>query len=275
MAYLPRVSVVLMLVTVLLWPQPTGAQSADSTCDDDPKTYISWFDALESMTGTATATGASSAGDRISADGYFAFLHGEDLSTTDYFAQLTVTEYESEDFFALLVTDNLVASFDLYSGWEVDLRDEYSVAGELEEPIEQFDSFLSAAFQQLRFIDMSTCLGVEPTAVGDAVHYSLTVPPLMGRMLLNQLTGEDVDDIEIGGFVLDYWLDQDDRFLSRLEIELEATDTWSEETISADLSLSLESTNNVSLTIPYTVQLLAMEQGLIEPNFIPEVVVLD
>ena len=135
---------------------------------------------------------------------------------------------------------------------------------DFEDAVTQFDLFLTAAFQDLRFVDMSQCLGVSEMMTGDAVHYRLTIPSLMGQMLFAQLIGEEVEGLEFDRIVVDYWLDLERRFLSRLDIDIEATNTVRDETAQVALTLGILSTDNIQLQVPYAVRLLATERGVIE-----------
>lgn len=250
--------------------QPALAQDDASACEADTKQYASWLDVLDSMQGEATFT-MTSEDETISADGFFALVNNGDISTSDYYLQVSIVEETYDDFMAILVKDNLVAFFQ--EGWEVEHRGYDTI--EFEDAFMQLDTFLTAAFQDLRFIDMSECMGVDELPAGDAIHYQLTIPSLMGRMLITQLFGEEPDDIEFGEFIFDYWLDADKRFLAKLNTVIEGTDTYSGESGRLDLALSIESIDNVQLQIPFVVQFLAMENGIIEPDFVSEIVVVE
>ena len=269
-----RILFLLLTLSLLLClrTQPALAQTNDPACASDSKEFTPWLDAFDSAQGEATAEVLID-GEPATAEGYFALIDNGEVANSDYFIQLTFVEDEDQDFMAVLVKDNVVAFFD--GGWEVEYRDYSYQASDIEDAYVQLDSFLTAAFQDLRFIDMSQCLGVEELPTGDAIHYKLTIPPLLGRMLISQLTGESLEDIEFGEFTFDYWLDVKNRFLAQLNAIIEATDPYAEETIRIDLAFTFTSTDNVKLQLPYLVQLKAMEQGIIQPDLVSEIVVLE
>ena len=269
-----RILFLLFTLSLLLClgAQPASAQTSDPACASDSKDFTPWLDAFDSAQGEATAKVLID-GEPASADGYFALVDNGEVANSDYFLQITFVEDGYEDFIAVLVKDDVAAFYE--GGWEVDHRDYAYDAADIEDAYMQLDSFLTAAFQDLRFIDMSQCLGVEALPTGDAFHYKLSIPPLLGRMLFSQLTGESLDDVEFGEFTLDYWLDVEDRFLAQLNAIIEATDTYAEETIRFDLTLTFTSTDNVKLQLPYQVQLMAMEQGIIQPDLVSEIVVVE
>jgi len=266
---------ILIIVLALLWTfstQPALAQDDASACESDSKQYTPWLEALDSLQGEVTAM-LTNGSETASASGFFALVNNGEISNSDYFVQIVFTEEGDKETFALLVKDQLIAAFD--GGWDVERREESYDWVDIENSFEQADSFLTSSFLDLRFIDMSECVGLEDVQTGDALHYRLTIPSLMGRMLIAQMTGEELTDIELAPITFDYWLDADQRFLTKLNTTVEANDLYSDENVYIDLTFDIASTDNVQLRIPYVVQFMAMENGIIEPDFIPEIVVTE
>ncbi|MCB0125341.1 MAG: hypothetical protein KDE58_23970, partial [Caldilineaceae bacterium] len=219
---------------------------------------------------------------QTSVNGKFAIAVGEDIRTTNYFFQIENRDQSNEDrpyvdFTVGFVNDNLVADLSSHrTEWSVWQRDEFSQSRDLEDVFMQADDFLAAVFQQLQLLSLSDCRGSEVVAGRNAVHYHLNIPPFMASMLISQLTGEPLgDDITLGAITVDYWFDEQANYISKMEIAVEATDTWSDSTLQGQAVLELTSVDNINLVTPQYIRVLAMQQGIIEPDFVTEFVVED
>ncbi len=268
----------LMLVTLftLLFAcatvTPVAAQTApaDEACAVTTGEYASWLDKLESLRGTLTASfNETDREDSVNAT--FAIVNTGNLERLDYFVQMKSGE---NNYRILLVKDNFAAGLENYGrGWEVALREEAYQARDLEQGFFRADEFLKTAFKELRLLELSTCLGSETVAGQETVHYHLDIPPMLARMLISQLGGNGPNDVEFGTVGSDFWLDKTNGYLTKLEVNLEIIEANSGVSIVA--ALELNSVNNVQLKVPEYIRLLAMQQGLIEPDFTQEFIALE
>ncbi len=258
---------------------------AQDTEGDNPacaatRTYSSWLNTLDSLAGTIQGSITESARGQTTVNGKFAIAVGDDIRTTNYFFQIETKEQSENDqssgnFTAGFVNDNLIAELNSRNTeWSVRRRDEFSGSRSLEDAFMQADNFLMAVFQQLQLVSLSDCRETEVIGGRDAVHYHLNIPPFMGSMLISQLTGGPVgDDITLGTIMVDYWFDEQANYISKMEITVEATDNGQGNTVQGQAVLELTSVNNISLIVPQYIRVLAMQQGIIEPDFAPEFVV--
>jgi len=260
---------------------------AQETAGDNPactvtRTYASWLDALDSLAGTIQLSVTDSDRGIIGINGKFAMVVADDIRTTNYFFQMENKEQLSEDQFRTdftvgFVNDKLEAMLESRrTEWSVWERDEFSRLRGLEDLFVQVDDFLTAAFQQLQLLSLSDCRESEVIAARDAIHYHLNIPPFMASMLISQLTGGPLgDNITLGTITVDYWFDEQTNYISKMEIAFEATDSRQENTLQGQALLELTSVDNINLVMPQYIRVLAMQQGIIEPDFVTEFVVED
>ncbi len=244
------------------------------------RTYSSWLNTLDSLAGTIQGSITDSARGQTTVNGKFAMAVGDDIRTTNYFFQIENKEQSENDqsygnFTAGFVNDNLIAELNSYNTeWSVRRREEFSGSRDIEDAFMQVDNFLMAVFQQLQLVSLSDCQETEVIGGRDAVHYHLNIPPFMGSMLISQLTGGPVgDNITLGTIMVDYWFDEEANYISKMEITVEATDNERGNTLQGQAVLALTSVNNISLVVPQYIRVLAMQQGIIEPDFAPEFIV--
>jgi len=249
----------------------TAAQTAttNDACATATGEYASWLDKLESLRGTLTFANNEN-GREGSANVIFAIVNTGDLERLDYFVQARL----EEEYYIILVKDNFAAGLQSTGrGWDVAAREEAYDVQNIEESFFRADDFLKTAFKELRLLQLSACLGGETVAGRETVHYRLDVPPMLARMLASQLAGNIPDDVVFGEVGFDFWLDKTDGYMVKIEGNFQAVEANSEISIAA--TLELNSVNNMQLKVPEYIRILAMERGLIEPDFTQEFIAID
>lgn len=253
-----------------------SAQTAtnDDTCATATGEYTSWLDKLESLRGTL-AFSSNENNRETSANVIFVIVNTGELERLDYFVQARAgARNNREGYFVLLAKENFVATLESYgSGWDVASREEANDVQRIEESFFHADDFLKTAFKDLRLLQLSACLGSETVAGQETVHYRLDIPPMLARMLASQLAGNVPDDVAFGEVGFDFWLDKTDGYMVKIEGNFEAVEANSGISIAA--TLELDSINNVQLKVPEYIRVLAMQRGLIEPDFTQEFITVD
>lgn len=270
-----RLMFVIIIPLLLVGMTATAVLAQTATTEDVCATaqsqYASWLDKLESLRGTLTVANNEN-GREGSAEVIFAIVNTGELEQLDYFIQAHVSnDYEEEsnpDYTVFFAKDNFVAGLRSYGGWDVVPREEAYDVQSIEKGFFRANDFLKTAFEELRLLQLSSCLGSEIIAERATIHYRLDVPPMLARMLASQLAGSVPDDVEFGEVGFDFWLDKTDGYIVKIEGNFEAIEANSGISIAA--TLELNSVNNVQLKVPEYIRVLAMQRGLIEPDFTQE-----
>lgn len=232
---------------------------------------------IESLSGSLTFSAVISQeqgeyNQENSAEFNFAFINGAD-GEFDYFIQAIGSTRPPGIIF---VKDTFVAELEELGTWSVSARSESSSASYLEDNIITISDSLKTAFEELRLIELSTCIGSEIIAGLDTIHYHLNIPPMLARLLISQFTGDSPRNVEFNEVWADFWFDKTNNYLVKFEVGLNAVEYSAEHNneISMAGRLELSSVDNVELTTPDYIRALLIQHGLIEVNYIQDFVTL-
>jgi hypothetical protein len=262
----------LLLVCANVTAVAAQSSNADEICESATIEYTSWLDKLQSLYGAVSVV-VNERGHQDSANAIFAIVNTGDVAQLDYFVQATLG---ANDYLVLLVKDNFVAVLERRSlGWDVEARAESYEVRNLEDSFFQADTFLKSAFKELRLLELSTCLGGEIVAGQETVRYRLDIPPMLASMLIRHLSGNPPNDVQFGEIGFDFWLDKKSGYLTKIEGVIEASQQGGQDRVALEVALELTSVDNVHLKVPEYIRILAMQRGLIEPDFVQEFIALD